>query len=73
MLNTRQKIALAKVVHTAVKLGRRLIGKPMRDRFTRGGLRWELDLDEGIDFSIFLFGAFEKDAVASPSGSRSAG
>jgi len=30
----------------------------------RGGLRWKLDLREGIDFSIFLLGAFERSMVA---------
>ena len=35
----------------------------MQAEFKRGGLRWMLDLDEGIDFSIFLLGSFEPDAV----------
>ncbi len=35
----------------------------MQGRFQRGGLRWELDLNEGIDFSIFLLGAFESGAA----------
>jgi FkbM family methyltransferase len=35
----------------------------MQAEFTRGGLRWQLDLNEGIDFSIFLLGSFEPDAV----------
>ncbi len=30
----------------------------------RHGLRWRLDLDEGIDFSIFLLGAFEAATMA---------
>jgi FkbM family methyltransferase len=63
LLNTRQKIALAKLAHRAVKLARGALGRPMRDRFQRGGLAWELDLKEGIDFSIFLFGAFEPEVV----------
>ena len=29
----------------------------------RGGLRWELDLREGIDLHIFLFGTFESEIV----------
>lgn len=63
LLNTRQKIAVAKLAHRAVKLARRACGLPMRAPFQRGGLTWQLDLNEGIDFSIFLFGAFEPDAV----------
>ncbi len=26
----------------------------------RGGLNFQVDLSEGIDFSVFLFGAFQK-------------
>jgi FkbM family methyltransferase len=29
----------------------------------RSGIRWHLELHEGIDFSIYLFGAFEKPAI----------
>ena len=63
LLNTRRKIALARVANGFVKGGRRLLGMPMRAEFNRGGLRWLLDLNEGIDFSIFLLGSFEPDAV----------
>ena len=37
----------------------------MQGEFTRGGLKWTLDLNEGIDLSIYLFGAFERDLVRS--------
>ena len=30
----------------------------------RGGIRWSLDLEEGIDFSIYLLGAFERSTAA---------
>ena len=63
LLNTQQKIALARSVHRIVKLWRRMRGLPMCAEFKRGGLRWMLDLNEGIDFSIFLLGSFEPDAV----------
>jgi hypothetical protein len=62
-LNTQRKIALACIANRFVKGGRRLLGMPMQAEFKRGGLRWMLDLDEGIDFSIFLLGSFEPDAV----------
>ncbi|CAN5872059.1 FkbM family methyltransferase [soil metagenome] len=62
-LSTLQKIALAKAAHRAVKLYRRARCLPMQDRFHRGGLEWKLDLNEGIDFSIFLLGVFEAKAV----------
>lgn len=35
----------------------------MSSRIDRGGLHWNLDLNEGIDFSIYLLGAFEPDTV----------
>lgn len=62
-LNTLQKISLAKAAHRGVKLYRRTRGLPMQGRFHRGGLEWQLNLNEGIDFSIFLLGAFEAEAV----------
>ncbi|GDX09532.1 hypothetical protein LBMAG57_13040 [Verrucomicrobiota bacterium] len=63
LLSTRQKIFIAKCAHRFVKAWRRLRGLPSKAEFTRGGLRWMLDLNEGIDFSIFLLGSFEPDAV----------
>jgi FkbM family methyltransferase len=63
LLNTRHKIALAKAVHRLVKLYRRGRGLPMSGLITRRGLTWELDLNEGIDFAIFLFGLFEQETV----------
>jgi FkbM family methyltransferase len=62
-LSTRQKIFIARLAHGFVKGWRRLRGAPARAEFTRGGLRWMLDLDEGVDFSIYLLGSFEPDAV----------
>lgn len=63
VLNTQRKIALARIANRFIKGGRKLLGIPMRAEFKRGGLRWLLDLNEGIDFSIFLLGSFEPDAV----------
>jgi len=37
----------------------------MQAEFKRGGLKWALDLNEGIDFAIFLLGSFEPDLVQS--------
>jgi FkbM family methyltransferase len=42
---------------------RRLFGHEHNTNVTRNGIRWHLDLDEGIDFSIYLFGVFEKSTV----------
>jgi len=59
MLKTKHKIKLAKIVQTGVSAMRKIQGVSMTGTFRRGGLKWHLDLNEGIDFSIFLLGAFE--------------
>jgi FkbM family methyltransferase len=64
ILRTKTKIALARVAQRVVMGGRRMIGRGPIVVCRRGGLRWNLDLREGIDFSIFLLGSFEPDMVA---------
>ena len=59
MLKTAHKIVLARIASRAITLGRSALGLPAEGVFTRGGIRWGLDLREGIDFSIFLLGGFE--------------
>jgi FkbM family methyltransferase len=59
ILRTKTKIALARAAQRAVMGGRRVIGRGPIAVCRRGGLRWRLDLREGIDFSIFLLGSFE--------------
>lgn len=64
MLTTRTKIALAATLQRAVTAVRRLTGRGTQTIATRSGIRWALDLNEGIDFSIWLLGAFERRTVA---------
>lgn len=59
MLKTAQKIVLAKAAYHTLMVGRRLFGLSPEVLVTRGGLRWRLDLREGIDLSIYLLGGFE--------------
>jgi FkbM family methyltransferase len=59
MLTTRQKIALARFAKTAIGGIRRTTGRGDMAEVTRRSIRWRLDLREGIDFSIYLLGAFE--------------
>lgn len=59
MLNTAQKIAIAKLMYRLVMAGRRVMGFSEDVEITRHGLRWRLDLREGIDLSIYLLGGFE--------------
>ena len=63
MLKTKQKIALAAALQLAVMSTRRLLGKGPETRVRRAEINWNLDLREGIDFSIWLLGAFEPETV----------
>jgi FkbM family methyltransferase len=50
---------MAKMACRAVALGRAVAGRDMHARVRRGGIRWDLDLTEAIDLSIYLLGRFE--------------
>ncbi len=62
-MRTRHKIALARVVRDPIVFVRRLFGHGQMLGVTRSRLRWRLDLNEGIDFSIYLLGSFEPSTV----------
>ena len=64
MLTTKTKISLAALAYRAITSARGLFGKGKQVIVRRGGVRWCLDLEEGIDFSIYLLGAFEKSTAA---------
>jgi len=64
MLTTKTKVSLAAVAYKFIAFGRSLAGKDNAATVRRGGLRWSLDLREGIDFSIYLLGAFERSTVS---------
>jgi len=59
LLTTKQKIALARTACDCLRFSRRCFGRGMQGRFRRAGCRWALDLNQGIDFSIYLLGSFE--------------
>src|SRR5215469_4528356 len=63
MLTTRRKIALARTAQRAVMFGRRAFRKGPQTNVRRRGLAWDLDLREGIDFAIWLLGAFESTTI----------
>lgn len=63
MLKTKQKIALASVIQKLVMGARHLFGKGPNAKVKRSGVNWDLDLREGIDFSIWLLGSFEPETV----------
>lgn len=58
-LSTKSKIALAKAARKVIMAGRRLLGGSGHAQVDRGGIQWDLDLSEGIDFAIYLLGGFE--------------
>jgi FkbM family methyltransferase len=62
-LNTRTKIALARILYRALHFIRALFGLGDSVVTQRDGIRWHLDLRQGIDLSIYLFGYFERDMV----------
>jgi FkbM family methyltransferase len=60
MLSTRRKVQIARGLSAAITAGRRLCGRASDDvAVTRRGINWRLDLNEGIDLSIYLLGGFE--------------
>jgi FkbM family methyltransferase len=59
-MKTATKIAIAKALHHVVRSGRAVTGQPGKGIFSRRGIRYELDLSEGIDLAIYLGGMFER-------------
>lgn len=60
MLSTESKIRLARFLYRLLKLS----GFRDRQTVTRSGVRYQLDLREGIDLSIFLFGGFQNHVLS---------
>lgn len=58
-MKTHVKIQLASLASGGIRRLRSILGKPNTGVFHRGGLNWELDLTQGIDFAIYLQGGFE--------------
>jgi len=58
-LKTIHKIILARLACSCILGLRKIQGKSEHVIAKRGGLLWNLDLKEGIDFSIYLLGGFE--------------
>jgi hypothetical protein len=58
-LPVRTKIAVAKILNRYLRIARRACGLDMHAVCRRGGLTWDLDLDEGIDLCIYLLGSYE--------------
>jgi FkbM family methyltransferase len=53
------KLAIARILNRYLRIVRGLCGWNMRVVCRRGGLVWDLDLNEGIDLCIYLLGSYE--------------
>ena len=60
-MKTAQKIAFARLAYGVVRFIRGLGGKTDACVVTRGGITYDLDLAQGIDFAIYLGNIFERD------------
>lgn len=62
-LTTQTKIRIARMLSKSVLTLRGLCGADAKVSCQRKGLSWNLDLTEGIDLSIYLFGQFEPEVA----------
>ncbi len=62
-MNTRTKLRIARTLYWTLTGFRRIMGRTDSAQVTRRGIRWQLDLREGIDLAIYLFGYFEYETV----------
>jgi FkbM family methyltransferase len=60
-MKTANKLRFAAFLSHTVRGARKICGQGDRTMAKRNGLIWELDLREGIDLAIFLFGCFERE------------
>jgi hypothetical protein len=63
MLSTKRKIFIAKKLSQLLLFFRRMFGLSDQLVCTRRGVSWLLNLNEGIDLSIYLLGGFEVDTL----------
>jgi FkbM family methyltransferase len=64
-MKTRDKVFLANLARRVVLGAYRLFGLDVPTKVRRMGINWDLDLDEGIDFAIYLLRAHERRTIAS--------
>jgi FkbM family methyltransferase len=58
-MKTVTKMKAAAALYRIISAAHKLLGKGDSVQVVRKGLLWDLDLSEGIDLAIFLFGQFE--------------
>lgn len=62
-MNTRTKLLIARALYWTLTGFRRLGRHNDNARVKRRGIQWQLDLREGIDLAIYVFGYFEYETV----------
>lgn len=62
-LTTKRKIFLASLLGQLINFLRGLAGCTHQAKVRRGKILWQLDLNEGIDLSIYIFGGFELETL----------
>ncbi len=60
-MKTAHKIALARLAYRTIHLARAVGGRTDNCIVTRGGVTYDLDLGQGIDFAIYLGNIFERE------------
>ena len=64
-MKTAVKMQIAAGMYRIISGARKLVGAGDSVRVVRKGLTWGLDLSEGIDLAIFVFGQFESETAKS--------
>jgi len=64
ILTTKTKISLARLANRVIVAALGRSGGDQTVRVRRRGFNWVLDLSEGIDFAVYLTGAFEPSTAA---------
>jgi hypothetical protein len=59
ILSVKQKIYVARLLNRALTVTRRLAGRGPKALVRRRSVNWALDINEGIDLSIYLLGSYE--------------
>ncbi len=62
-MKTAKKMLIAKITYRIISFIHIFIGRNDIVEVVRSNLRWELDIREGIDLSIYIFGSFERSTV----------
>lgn len=63
MSKTRHKLGFVRFLYVFISFFRKLIGKNDHIKVEREGVHWELDLNEAIDFCLYLTGEYEPELV----------